>query len=548
MIFWTMLMLLAATGPNTKSSTSVSDDWKIEGRVHASGLYLQDDFDSQSVLEVYSGPVGCADPGTLEQVIFGPEKEQVAALCESQCCRERVLRGDEVVAERIISNEDEDDALITDEYDSGPALLASTGIDFQATGGSSTLKTKGNFTSSLLNDRTLIGHRKYRYQFTEAYYQYQKPGSRYRFRLGRQNPVAGALTDGLSATYFLGDAAFLESQSVSVFGGLAPNPISKHFELDRYTAGVYGTYIPKFSGVSDTKLRYDAGYVAELYKKTKWNRSYLFQKVHFTPVKEISLLGFATVDLPASGDNKEIGLNYSGLQTFWRPDNRWFLSGGFTQFRVDRFLQEESVRWLTDEGSRQADRVGDTLDRSHRYRFDLRSSFKAFPFLQPHMRLRYERRTFDGNKRVLNLPPGSTATPAENLSLLNKKNAYRLQPGFRLFPWRSLETETTFTFNQRFQSKAYEVYQSAQYDLHKKWLFDVFGQIVWSKRSIRNSVAATAPSSMSTQDYYAGLGISYKFMSDFLGQIRYDFSCEEDDSLQSDILTHSIWARLDYKF
>lgn len=532
-------------GSESQSKVS-SSDWRFGGRLWSGGLYSMDDFDTQSVVEVYQN-ASCENPGDIQKVLFGKKKAYAATECATHCCVERVLRGDETIAERIISNAAGTAASISDENKTGPSLLANIGIDGDATRGKYALKIHGEFAGSILDERTLMGHDRYRYMFTDAYAQYKDVNRKtgYQIRLGRQSPVAGVLTDGASATLFLGDDGFKESKSISFFGGLAPNPISKKPKLDRMAFGSFGTFIPNFSQRSDSKLRVESGLVGELYKK-KFNRFYLFNRTHFTPVKPVSLLAMLTLDLPAKGDDKEIGINYLSLQAFWRPDLRWFLSGGFTQFKIDRYLREESVRWVTDEGSRQSARLGDTLDRSHRYRGDARVSYKAFTFFQPYMKLRYERRSFDNNKTGLNTASGTTPG-AQNLSLINKKNAYRIDPGFRVYPSASVETDTSFGFNQRYQSKAYEVLQSVSWS-NKKWGADAYGQAMWSKRLILNSVSSAAAKNVKATDYYLGTGVSYKFLTDLLGQIRYDFSCEEDDSLGRSILTHAVWARLDYRF
>jgi len=532
-------------GSETQSKIN-SNDWRFSGRLWTGGLYLMDDFDTQSVIEVYQN-LSCGNPGTLLKVVYGKEKAAIATECATRCCVQRVLRGDETIAERIISNPSGTGPVVSNENAIGPSLIANIGINGDATSRKMAFKVNGEFASSLLNERSLLGHDRYRYKFTDVYFQYKDANRKtgYQIRIGRQSPVAGVLTDGASATFFLGDDGFKESKSLSFFGGLAPNPISKKPKLNQMTFGSYGTFIPNFSRQSDSKLRVESGLVGELYKK-KFNRFYLFNRTHFTPIKPVSLMAMMTLDLPATGDDKEVGLNYATLQAYWRPNNRWFVSGGFTQFKIDRYLREESVRWITDEGSKQSIRIGDSLDRSHRYRSDARVSYKAFTFLQPYLKLRHERRSFDNKKTGLNTA-GSSPAP-QNLSLINKKNSYRLDPGFRVYPIASIETDTSFGFNQRYQSKAYEVFQNVNWSSSKKWAADAYGQVMWSKRLILNSVSTAPAVNVKSTDYYLGTGVSYKFLTDLLGQIRYDFSCEEDDSLGRNIFTHAVWARLDYRF
>ncbi len=529
-----------ASAPTPSSSTL-----KYEGRIWTDSIFVMDDFKSQTVIEIYEN-ASCSNPGELQKVVFGKERESIASVCDSQCCIEKTLRGNKVVVERIISNADDSDAEITDKYKTGPSLISGVGLDFGMNSNKFGAKVHGNFSSSILDERTMYGHDRYRYYFTEAYGEYKS--NKFQVRGGRQSPVAGVLTDGLDVNFFLGSEGYRESKKIGLFGGLSPNPISKKPSHERMAVGLYGTYIPEFSSKSDTKLRTDSGLIGELYKN-KLNRFYLYNRTHFTPIRELSLLGHFTFDLPApSGDDKGFSVNYASLSSYWRPDLRWFASLGFTQFKIDRFLREESVRWLTDEGSQQSDRLGDTLDRSYRYRVDARVSFKPFYFLQPFLKGRYERRTFDENKKGLNQAPGATGSAVDNVVLLNKKNAYRVEAGTRVFPIASVETETSFIFNQRFQSKAYEAYQAVIWQVSKPFSLDAYGQAVWSQRLILNSVASGQSRKSKSTDYYAGLGASYKFVTDLMGQIRYDFSCEDDPSLATNILSHSAWARLEYKF
>jgi hypothetical protein len=540
--FFALLAISSAEPPLT-------DRWTIDGRIWTDQLFIfdQNGMDSVSVVEVYQNN-DKSNPGQLEKVIFGKDTAAIEAECQNRYCVRRTLRGGETIVERVIAGSNNKRS-VTESQKTGATWISGLGLDTRVERGSHELKIKGNFSASLLNERTLYGHERWRPSFTEAYYQYRDEKSKrpYFVRLGRQNPTAGVLVDGASATLLFGKEGYRDSKSIGVFAGLAPHPVTKRPNHERSTFGLQSTYIPEFSAKSDSKLKVDSSLVGELYKN-KFNRFYLYNRTHFTPIRELSLIGMLTLDLPAAGDDGSVGVNYTTLQSLWRPDTRWFLSFGFTAFKIDRFLREESVRWLTDDQSQQQDRLGDTLDRSYRYRGDVRASFKAFWFLQAYLKLRYERRSFDSNKTRLNQAPTTSALASPNLSLLNKKNAYRIQPGLRIFPIADLETETSFAYNQRFQSRAYELFQSANWEPRPRWNLDAYGQAVWSRRSIANSVASTPSVSSKATDYYAGLGISYKLLADLVGQIRYDFSCEDDASLEESILSHSAWLRFHYQF
>jgi hypothetical protein len=211
-------------------------------------------------------------------------------------------------------------------------------------------------------------------------------------------------------------------------------------------------------------------------------------------------------------------------------------------------MEPEAVRWVTDDKT-QSLRISDSLDRSQRYRFETRVSYRPVQRVQPYFRIRYERRTFDSNKTNANAPPTATSPAGKELAVLDRKDAYRGTLGLRMYFFdEKLETESTATYNQRFQSKAYDFYQSFTWDSGTNWTTDLYLQWVSSQRNIQNSIPSTPSQASKTIDYYAGIGGSYRFLSDFLAQIRYDFSNEEDLSLADRITSHSILGRLDYSF
>lgn len=520
-----------------------------KGRVNLWGLYITDDYSTTSVRYQYSQS-SCENPNpaNLEEIVIGKEKDQV--VCSNGfCCVDYSLQGDQLSLERIISS-DSGTREVASSRKIGDTFLSNLGLNAEAYQDKYSFHIDGNATASLLNERALYGNRDYRFRFTNLYAQYQEDGKHaYRVSLGRKAVVAGVLVDGVSADYLFGPSYSRDSKSIGVFGGLAPDPITKHPEKKRYTFGANFHYIPNFSTNSDSKLLIDSSIVGEMYE-SDFNRFYLFSRVHFTPIKALSLVGYFTLDLPASGDDGSISANHFSLQSFYRPNRKWFLSAGFSQFKIDRYLVEETVRWLTDEGSFQTARVGDRVDRSHRYRFDLKASYRPVFYVQPFVELRYERRTFDSDKRFLNdpSPNDDTDEPDLNFSLLNKKNAYKVAGGARAFPIEALETETKFSFNQRFQSRSYDVYQFAAYQIDRNWSVDAYGQIVWSRRKILDSVPNAGSSTSNATDYYLGVGGIHRILSDLSAQIRYDFSCEEDISLDGPITMHSILGRLDYRW
>lgn len=519
------------------------------GRASASFLYLQDNFSSTSLVEVYEGAT-CDNPGQLDFLVVGSDPAAVT-LCAERCCQVRSIGSDGDTVERQIENPDGSNTSIIERSNGSDSSLYSTlGIHADAKKGAYSGEIDGKFRRRWLDPRTTYGSDRNRFRFTKLYGAYEDLEAKYPYKisLGRRPVIGGVLVDGVVGHYYFGPSSNKTSKRVGAFAGLAPDPITRHPSLDYTTFGFDFSYIPDFSSASETKLRLDAGLVSELFKGD-WNRLYLFSRAHYTPLRKLSFFYDSTVELPApSGDDKKIDSSRFSLNAIYRPSNRWFLSGGFTQYRIDRFLKEESVRYLTDGDSAQSLRVGETLDRSHRFRFDARASYKVRRFLQPYIKARYERRNFDSNKTFLNVNPNDPTNTVSDLALLGDKDSYRASFGFRVFPDIPIETDTQITYRQGYRSKHIDFYQDASYQLHRKWSFDAYFQLFLSERNLRNSVTGNTTETLETTDFYLGLGAHYKFLSDFAAQIRYDLACEEDPQIENDILIHSALLRLDYKF
>ncbi len=506
------------------------------GRINAWFLYETDDFKSTQAAIVYDTSVTPAAP---LGIAVGRD---VAIECvkPNRSCEYRDLSSSDL--KTPLTTQGGSSVSYLSQTDAGDSLLSSVGMNVRATQGAFGAHVNGNLTTSLMENRTLYSGDKYRFRFTDAYASYHR--ERYRFTAGRKAVEGDVLIDGITGDYFFGPDTSPDSKSVGLFAGLAPNPITKHPSTDSVTFGGTFRYIPNFSGQSDTKFQLNASLVAETFKGSM-DRFYLFSRAHFTPVRSLSLLAYSTLELPWTddGSNAEFKSSHFSLQSFWRPKPQWFVSLGFSQFRIDRHLQEQAVQWVVDPGSRQAERIGETLDRSQRYRGDVRLSYRPIPMVQPFIRARYERRTFDSNKTFNNSSP-----PTTDLGLVDQKDAYSSTFGFRLNLLESLETESSYSYNRRYSSKGYDLFQSAVWDSGKDWTVDAFFQYVSSERTQNNSVFGTAGIMVKTTDYYTGVGGSYRFLSDFLGQIRYDFSGEDDPALSNRFFIHTVIGRIDYSF
>jgi len=509
---------------------------EYSGRANFWTLYQTDDVSSTTVAVVKD------DTGAVIGVVVGKD---IAIECNitGRTCEYRVIgSGTELHLVRETGTFPNQSIDKTGNI-GGDSLIANLGINAKAKQGNWNGKINGNFTTSILNDRALLGHGRFRFRFTELYGEYSQPN--WRARMGRQFVPGGQLLDGVAADYFLGPDYSKESKFVGVFAGLAPDPISKNPSKDFMTFGPKFQWIPDFSSQGETKLLVEGAVVTELYKGAV-NRFYLNSRIHFTPVRTFSSTLYSNLELPWKGDDGGFGSSLLSFQNFWRPNNQFNFLLGFTQFRIDRNLQEEAVRWVTDGGSQQATRVGDSLDRSQRYRVDARLSYKIIPEFQPYLKGRYERRTFDSNKTNLNSDDNTPAT--RNLFLLNQKNAYQATAGGKFYVFDHLETDSSATYGQRFQSKFYSLYQSALWEGGADWNVDGYFQYIWSRRTQDKSLPNQLGEREISTDIYVGAGASYRFMTDFLAQIRYDLGHEDDRVLDSNVMSHTVLLRLDYKF
>jgi hypothetical protein len=508
----------------------------FSGHLNTWSLYETDDITSTTVAMVYDSV-----RNALLGVAVGPDISRECALPNRRCEYRKIGQDYELTLERISDSGQQKIGEI-----GGDTLLSNLGIDAKFDQERWSGKMNGNFTASLLNDRALYGSKKYRPSFMDTYVQYAN--NRQRFTFGRKSIASGVLVDGVTADFLFGPESSKDAKTFGLFAGFSPDPMTKLPGIDSVAFGPTYRFIPDFSSSTDTKLILEGSLVTDLYEG-QINRFYLFTRAHFTPVRNLSILGLSTLELPGLGAT-DTGFKSSQffLQTFLRPSPQWFASVSFSQFRIDRFMEPEAVRWVTDDKT-QSLRISDSLDRSQRYRFETRVSYRPVQRVQPYFRIRYERRTFDSNKTNANAPPTATSPAGKELAVLDRKDAYRGTLGLRMYFFdEKLETESTATYNQRFQSKAYDFYQSFTWDSGTNWTTDLYLQWVSSQRNIQNSIPSTPSQASKTIDYYAGIGGSYRFLSDFLAQIRYDFSNEEDLSLADRITSHSILGRLDYSF
>lgn len=513
-------------------SISQASALEYTGRANAWTFYQTDDVDSTTVAIVKDAS------GQELGIAVGRDIAVECAVAGRTCEYRKIGNGTELELERVT-----DAGRVSLGKIGGDTLLTSLGLDGRVTQGEYLGRFSGNTTFSLLDNRALgMGYDRARFRISELYGELKK--KKFQMRAGRQPILGGVLVDGVSGDYFLGPDFSADSKTIGAFGGLAPDPISKMPSKDFITSGATYRWIPNFSQSGDAKLSIEGSLVSEFYKM-KMNRFFLYSQLRFSPIKPYSTLIQSQVDLPWSGSNSGLSSSLLSLQNFWRPNSAWFFSFGFTQFKIDRYLQERAIRWVTDNTPQQT-RLGDTLDRSQRYRLDVRASVKPIPLLQPFGMFRYERRTFDENKRNLN---SDSNTPAQlNLGLVNRKNAYQGTLGVRVFPRDELETETSGTYGQRYQSKFYSLFQSATWEAPGGWAIQGDFQYLVSNRTQDMSIPNTLGPRERAVDWYGGLGASYRFLSDFMGQIRYDFGNEDDFVLDRRISSHSVLARVDYKF
>lgn len=526
-----MRKILVATFALTSLATDIAA-LEYSGRLNTWTLYETDDIDSTTVAVVYDTTV---TPPREMGVVVGRDIQRECSIAGRSCSYRKIGSGGELTLERVTDSGTEKLGKI-----GGDALLYNLGVSAQAKEDAYTGKINGNFTTSLRDTHTLLGGDQYRFHFYDLYVGYK--GNDYRMSLGRKSLDSGVTFDGVTADVFFGPTNALETKTLGFFGGLAPDPITNSFSKNYATFGPTLHLIPEFASQGESKFVLDSALVFATYKSSV-DRFYLNTRAHFTPKKQVSLLLLSTLELPWKGDDGGIKSSHLSLQSFWRPNRKWFFSAGVSQFRIERHLQEEAIRWVTDTGSRQTDRVGTTLDRSHRYRLDVRSSYRPIEWVQPFVRARYERRTIDSTKQFDNSNP-----PLADLTLIGRENAYQGTGGFKLFIGDHLETETSGTYSRRFQSKGYDGFQYVGWDSGNLWTADTYFQYVTSARTIDNSVTGVEGSRESAVDFYAGIGGSYRFLSDFLVQIRYDFGNEDDKYLDKRIQIHTALVRLDWSF
>ena len=520
------------------SLSTAAHGWTYSGKANTWFLYETDNISSASVALVYDTTTA---PPTLIGVAVGKDISIECAKPNRSCSR-RSLEGEELKLERV--TEDANGTIQKDKKAEigGDALFYNLGINAKAKHDEWALRAHGNFTTSLMEQRALLGSDKYRFNFYELYG--QRTSEKFKATAGRKPIVGGVLVDGVTADLLLGSGEERDSKTLGLFLGTSPDPISKNPSSKYLSFGSSYRFIPDFSAKSETKFLLEGSLLLETYKGSV-NRFNLFNQAHFTPIRSLSFFAYSTLELPWQGDDADIKSTHFSLQAFYRPSVTWNFLLGFSQFRIDRHLQEKAVQWVTDSDSLQSKRVGDSLDRSHRYRIDFRTAYKPLPFLQPFVRLRYERRTFDNSKSFDN---AQTDPPGESLTLLNQKNSYQGTTGVRLFFLDRLETETSAGYARRYQSKGYDIFQSAAWESPSGWGVDIYGQLVNSKRTQNNSVPGGVGTSVEADDYYIGLGGSYRFLSDFLGQIRYDLASEQDVQFSDRVSIHTVLLRLDYSF
>ncbi len=506
----------------------------VSGSLNSWLLYQTDDVDSTTIAIVRN------ESGVILGIAVG---DDIATECAAPrtCTYQKISGETRLDLERVTGSFDDIERENQGKI-GGDSLLWNLGLNAKAQKKEWAGKIDGNFTTSLMENRALLGHDQYRFRFTNIYGEYQK--SKWRLRAGRQHVMGGALVDGVNADFLMGPSHLQDSRSLGFFAGLAPDPITKGFSKDYLTFGPTLRWIPSFSETSESKVLVESSLISELYKLSV-NRFYLFSRVHFTPVRRFSSLLYSNLELPWMGSDGELTSSLLSLHNYWRPNEQWFFTLGFSQFRIDRHLQEQGVRWVTENSSQSA-RLGETLDRSQRYRVDIRASVKPAPEYQPFVMVRYERRTFDSDKEGSN--SDTAQTEVSDLRLLNKKNAYQGSAGVRTFLLENLETETSATYGQRFISKFYSFFQSASWDSPQGWSAQLDLQYVSSKRTPSLSTPNTLGSPESQVDIYAGLGGSYRFLSDFVGHVRYDFAHEDDATLDRGIISHTVLLRADYKF
>ncbi len=514
-------------------SLVTASSFEMSGRWNSWSYYESHEWNSTTVALIYDS--------ISNDYLGAAVGADIAVECAvaGRTCIYRKLSGNEIIVEHVSDSGRETIVRPKDIW------LGSLGGDVRLKKDDWSARVNTDIMGSFLGERALTGHRKFRLNAKEIFA--QRRWNQWIFSAGRRRSFMGITSDGATALYDFSQDE--EARVVGAYAGLAPNPITKMFSKDFVTVGSTVRWIPSFSKTSETKLRLEGDLVSNLYKK-KMNRLDLVTRVHFTPIQKVSFIQDSTLALPWMGSDGNIKSTFYSLNSLFRPDSQWFFSVGFTQFRIHRYLEDASVRWFTDEGGVQSLRLGDTLDRSHRYRFDARASYRAAVELQPFTRFRYELRTFDDTKIKENSPlEVGTEPPANNLGLVGGKDAYRLTAGVRLFLFdQRLHTETSGTWDQRFRSKGWDANQKVAWNSDDQWIADV--DITYMKASYKTSNGLNVNNSteLSGEDYYASLGIAKSFLSKWEVNLRYDFSYEKDFALDRHIFIHGGLIRVDHSF
>lgn len=525
------------------SQAGAASSWAPTGRVHSSLLFLMDNFGSTTVYDVYDNEACEGDPIF---VVFGKEIDNVDTT--GRCVRARVLQGSETVLERYDASGE-----VIDTQSTGSSLFWTGGVNAESKHKNMKLRADGRLSHSLLKERTLYGVNRSQYQFSNLYFEYENLEAKHAYtaRAGRQHVGLGVLVDGVSASYHFGPKSRPSSKSIGTYFGLAPNAVTKKISTEALSFGALFRWIPEFSQGSESKFLFESNFHGETYKG-KVQRLLLHSRSHFTPYRQLSFLHYSTLELPWSGDNSKVQSGYFSLQTFYRPNDRLNLSLGLTQFRIDRFLVETAIRNVLQD-SLQADRVGESIDRSDRYRVDFRTGFKLSPQLEIYQRSRYERRNFDSDKRNLNnpnLPEDQENRPEgdDNTSLTKANTAYQLSLGAQGDFRENIEWQTELSYRKRYLSKAYDVWQSLTWMPKRKYYLNFDLQVLKSERDVQSSFPTGSPREFQTWDVYFGIGGNYEFKENLWGRLRYDLAHEKDYALQRSTLTHSLFARVDYRF
>jgi hypothetical protein len=505
---------------------------EYSGRANTWSLYETDDTSSTTIALIRD------ETGTTIGIAVGRDIDVECAKPNRTCEFQKIGTGD---LERVTGNITNPSREIQGAVGKD-TLLWNLGLDAKATHKNVSGKIHGDFRASLLENRQNYGNDKYRIRLTDLYGEYSR--NQYVFRAGRQAITSGGLLlDGASAAYQFGPEHSQDSKWIGVFAGLSADPISKNFSAKFMSLGAHYRFIPNFSANSETKLNIEGALIAETYEGAM-NRFYLSTKLQFTPIRKYSLVVYSNLELPWSGEDGSIKSSMLTFQNYWRPAKEWFFSFGLSQFRMDRFLQKEAIQWVTENSAQQA-RVGDSLDRSHRYRLDFRASYRPFSAAHPYVRFRYERRTFDDDKKFNN---SETSEQDLDFSLLNRKNAYQGTFGIKLNLIDNLTTDSSGSYMQRFQSRGYVIVQEVNWDPDLKWSAGAYGQWINSERTRDSSISGGSGIQEKSNDIYIGLSGSYRIRNDLKAYLSYEYGNESDQGLGRRTTIQTVYLRLDHSF